>query len=76
MIEIILWYVGSVIISYFLWRLYLKRDKYADCNPFIFILLVMLMPGFNIILPLISMVIDEIGKLEHRFNYKKFFRLL
>lgn len=75
MIETILWYVGSIIISYFLWRFNLKRDKYADCNPFIFILLVMLMPVFNIIFPLLFIVIDEIGKLEYRFNYKKFFRL-
>lgn len=68
-------YVLSIVISYFIFRVYYKIDKYAWANPHWMTISIMFMPAVNIIFPLILLLQELTLKNNFEFNYKKFFLL-
>ncbi|HHX67418.1 MAG TPA: hypothetical protein GX708_05095 [Gallicola sp.] len=69
------WYLLSIVVSYFIVRLYLKYDKKAEYNPFLLLLFLMFIPLFNILVPTILFIIDYIDRCNIKVNYKKIFML-
>jgi len=74
----ILFYLVNVVISYFLLRWFYKLSKNdAQYNPHSLLILIMLLPIFNIVVFVGLVILQLITNLDNKnnFNYKKFFRL-
>jgi hypothetical protein len=67
---IVLLYVLSIIVSYFLTRWEYTLDKHSDLNPHGLFIFFMLVPIWNIVFPLTGIVYHA-----KKINHKKFFML-
>lgn len=68
-------YLLSVIVSYFFFRLYLKYDKDAECNPILLLIFLIFIPIFNIGVSLGLLIITNISRLNIKLDYKKIFMI-
>lgn len=74
-IYLILGYIISIVVSYFLWRTYLIWGKDREYLPMDLVLIWLFSPFLNIIMPVVLFIDDWSSKILSDFDYKAFFRI-